>query len=152
MTSQHLFTNKGKLWLVQGNWDTVGANNVKIGLLQTPVPSTAITYEQIADFNTVADLLAVATEATFTNYVRKSLSRSSWLEDDSMDVAAADAADVVWTTAGGPVYNAVAGLFIYVDGVDDASRTLISVSWFDNPVVTNELDLTFVSNPLYRAS
>src|SRR3954462_4803466 len=94
-------TNRGKLNLLQGKWDTVGATTIKIGLLKTSIGTGADTAAEVADLNTVTDLLAATgvVEAAFAGYVRKSLTRSNATEDDTNDRVNMDASDVTWTAA-----------------------------------------------------
>lgn len=155
MATGHMLTNRGKLLLMQGAWDDHTATLIRVGLckLQGVAADTAI---EIADMNTVTDLLvtAVSTEADFTNYARKNLTRSVAAEDDTNDRVGLDAADVVWTAAGGAANNTLYGVFVYDATTDtnDTTRLLLSVDWFASPLTTNGGDLTYAITDLYRAS
>lgn len=156
MATGHWLTNRGKLLLLQGKWDSAGASAIKCGYLQSPQPAAADTAAEVADFNTVADLLvtAGATEATFTNYARFSLTRTNATEDDTNDRVNLDAGDWVIAAAGGATNNTLAGVFFYDATTDtnDTTRLLISVDWFASTITTNGGSLTYAINDLYRAS
>lgn len=155
MATGHMLTNRGKLSLLQGKWDTVGASLIRVGLVKVQ-PAGADTAAEVADLNTVNDLLvtAGATECDFTNYVRKNLSRTNASEDDTNDRVNMDASDVVWTAAGGATNNTIYGAFIYDATTDtsDTTRILLSVDWFATPLPTNGGDFTYAITDLYRAS
>jgi hypothetical protein len=152
----HFLTNRGKLLLMQGAWDDNGASTIRMGLIRVTAPASVDTAAEIADLNTVNDLLVTnsATEANFTNYVRKNLSRTNASEDDGNDRVNLDAADVVWTDAGGASNNTLYGAFFYdaTTDTDDTTRLLISVDWFASSITTNGGDLTYAIADLYRAS
>jgi hypothetical protein len=156
MATGHWLTNRGKLLLLQGAWDDVGASIIRMGYLQTNQPAAVDTAAEVADLNTVNDLLVTAgcTEATFTNYARQNLSRSVVAEDDTNDRVNLDAADVTINSAGGAVNNTLYGAFFYDATTDtnDTTRLLISVDWFASPITTNGGNLTYAIADLYRAS
>jgi len=152
MATGHWLTNRGKLLLIQGDWHDLGANDIQMGLLAGSQPAALDTAAEVADIDTVAGLLAIATEATFTDYARKNLSRSAAAEDDGNDRVNMDAADVVWTAAGGASNNTLYGAFFFKTGASDADRQLISVDWFASPITTNGGDLTYAIADLIRAS
>lgn len=150
----HWITNKGKMLLLQGQWDDAGAAAIKIGLLKTTIGTGADTAAEVADLNTVADLLAATgvVEAAFAGYVRKSLTRSNVTEDDTNDRANMDAADVTWTAA--PTGETTVGFFSYDATTDtnDTTRLLLSVGWFASGVPTNGSDFTLTITDFIRAS
>lgn len=156
MTVGHFMTNKGKLRLIQGAWNTGGIYDFRIGLIQSAQPANLDTAAEIADLNTVYDLLVTGgiTEATFTSYTRKNLQRTTAYEDDTNDYIALDATSVVWTYAGTLVGNTLYGAFFYDAAVDtdDTTRLLISIDWFYAPVTTTGADLTYSIADLYRIS
>jgi hypothetical protein len=150
----NFLTNRGKLNLVQGKWDTAGATAVKIGLLKTAIGSGADTAAEVADFNTVADLTAATgvVEAAFAGYTRKSLTRTNATEDDTNDRVNMDASDVTWTAA--PTGETIVGFFYYDATTDtnDTTRILWGVGYFASGVPTNGSDLTLTIADLIRAS
>lgn len=147
-------TNKGKLLLMQGQWDDAGASAIKIGLLKTSIGTGADTAAEVADLNTVADLLAATgvVEAAFSGYVRKSLTRTNAAEDDTNDRVNMDASDVTWTAA--PAGETIVGAFYYDATTDtsDSTRLLMGVAWFASGVPTNGSDFTLTIADLIRAS
>jgi len=156
MATGHMMTNRGKLLLAQGNWDDVGATLIRVGLCKVQ-GAAADTVAEVADLNTVNDLLVTAgcTECDFTNYVRKNLTRTNVAEDDSNDRVNFVASSVTWTAAGGASNNTVFGLFVYDATTDtnDTTRQLISVDWFASSITTNGGDLTYTpATDLYRLS
>ncbi len=155
MATGNFPTNRGRLLLLQGRWDTAGATLLRVGLLSVSQPVNADTAAKVADFNTVADLVtAGATICTATNYVAKNLTRTNAVEDDTNDRVNMDAADVVWTALGGTVNNTLYGAYMYDAGVDtsDTTRLLISVDWFATPLATNGGDVTYAIADAYRAA
>jgi hypothetical protein len=147
-------TNRGKLNLLQGKWDSLGASAVKMGLLKTSIGSGADTAAEVADFNTVADLLAATgvVEAAFAGYVRKSLTRTNATEDDTNDRVNIDASDVIWTAA--PTGETIVGAFYYDATTDtnDTTRILWGVAYFASGVPTNGSDFTLAIADLIRGS
>jgi hypothetical protein len=152
-----MLTNRGKLLLVQGAWDdNTASTGIKMGLLKVQ-GTAADTAVEVADLNTVNDLIvtAASTECDFTNYARKNITRTNWAEDDTNDRAQAVAAAVVWTAAGGASNNTILGAFFYDATTDtnDTTRLLISVDWFATGITTNGGDYTYdASAGLYRAA
>lgn len=151
----HFLTNRGKLLLVQGKWDSAGATAIKIGLLQgAAVPASIDTAGEIADLNTVTDLLGSAgvAEVTGGTYARLSLTRTNATEDDTNDRVNIDASDVTWTAA--PAGETIVGAFYYDATTDtnDTTRILWGVAWFASGVPTNGSDFTLTIADLVRAS
>lgn len=148
-------TNRGKLLLMQGHWDDAGATVIRLGLLAgASIPTGIDTEAEIQDFNTVDDLLVVASvdEPAAGWYSRKNLSRTNAAEDDTNNRVNLDAADVTWTaaTAGTTIY----GAFYYDATTDtnDTTRLLMGLILFASPVPTNGSDLTLTITDLIRAS
>ncbi len=150
----HWMTNRGKLLLMQGVWDDAAAGAIKMGYIQGTQPLAFDTAAEVADLNTVADLIPTATEATFTNYARQTLTRTAAAEDDTNDRVNLDAANVTITSAGGATNNTLIGAFFYDATTDtnDTTRLLLSVDWFASSITTNGGDLTYTISDLYRAS
>lgn len=153
MAFGHWLTNRGKKYLVDGGWTDAAGTNIKVGFIASAQPASLDTAAEVADLNTVADLTALVTEATFTNYSRTALTRSAATEDDTNDRVNMDASDVVFASAGGAVNNTLYGTFFYDEGGGtDATRDLISVHWWTAPQATNGGSLTYAITDLYRAS
>ena len=150
----HWLTNRGKLLLMQGHWDDAGATVVRVGLLKTSIGTGADTAAEVADFDTVTQLLAATgvVEAAFAGYVRKNLTRTNASEDDANDRVNMDASDVVWTAA--PAGETIVGFFTYDATTDtnDGTRLCMSVGWFASGVPTNGSDFTLTITDLIRAS
>lgn len=150
----HWFSNRGKLLIVQGQWDDAGATALKIGLLVgTSTPVAIDTEAEVQDLNTVGELLALTgvDEPTFGGYVRKDLSRTAGAEDDTNNRVNMDTANVTWTSAAGP--ESIYGAFVYDGTTDtnDTTRLFMSLILF-TPVALNGSDLTLTVTDLYRAT
>jgi hypothetical protein len=150
----HWITNRGKLLLMQGNWDDVGATAIDIGLLVgASTPAAIDTEAEIQDLSTVAALLALTgvDEPVGGWYTRKDLTRSVVTQDDTDNRAEADASNVTWTaaTAGETIY----GAFVYDATTDtnDTTRQLMSLILF-TPVPLNGSDFTLTITDLYRGT
>lgn len=153
MATGHWLTNRGKLLLMQGQWDDAGASAIKWGMLKTQ--TTAVdTAAEVADLNTVTDLLATETECDFTNYARAALTRTNASEDDTNDRVNMDASNITISSAGGASNNTITGVFFYDATTDtnDGTRLLISVDFFASTLTTNGGDITYTISDLYRAS
>lgn len=151
----HWLTNRGKLLLIQGQWDDGSATVMKLGLLAgASVPTGIDTEAEIQDFNFVSDLLNTTSvdEPTGGWYSRKDLSRSAASEDDTNNRVNMDAGNLTWTaaTAGENIY----GAFWYDATTDtnDGTRQLCGVIIFASVVPTNGSDLTLTINDLVRAT
>lgn len=154
MATGHWFTNRGKLLMLQGAWDDDAATLIRVGLLKVQ-GAAADTAVEVADLNTVNDLIVTSgcTECDFTNYARKNMVRTNWVEDDANDRAQATATLLTWTAAGGAVNNTILGAFFYDATTDtnDTTRLLLSVDWFATGVPTNGGDYSYdPSSGLYR--
>lgn len=154
MATGHMLTNKGRLLLMQGQWDDAGATAIKVGLIVGTQPAAADTQAEVSDLNTVNDLLvtAGATECSVGGYARQSLTRSAVSEDDTNDRANLDASDVSFGALS--TGQTLIGAFIYDATTDtnDTTRLLISVDWFASGVPTNGGTITYGITDLYRAS
>lgn len=159
MATGHWLTTKGLLVLAaQGDWADAGATAIKVGLLVGSQPAGLDTAAEVANLDFVAELLTsgsgLATEAAFTNYARKDLSRTAAEEDDTNDRVDLDVSDVTWSSAGGASNETVIGAFFYTtsSGSTDADYPLLSVDWFSSGTTTNGGDLTLSYTDVYRIS
>lgn len=150
----HWLTATGKQLIVQGLWDDAGATAVRLGLLAgASVPTGIDTEAEIQDFDTVDELLAVASvdEPGAGWYSRKNLSRVNATKDEVNNRSNLDAANVVWTaaTTGTSLY----GGFWYDGTTDtnDTTRLLCGLIIFPSVVPTNGSDITLTIDDLIRA-
>ena len=125
-------------------------NSLVVLLLQANVAEATL-----IDFDDVAALLLDAgnTEATFTNYARKTGLTETTTIDDTGNTASIDVADQTWTSAGGATNNTLTKLIVAVStGAGDAN--LIPISHHDFSVTTDGTDLTaqFDASGFYEAS
>ena len=105
-----------------------------------------------------ADMSAVlgeagTTEATFTNYARKTGLTETTNTDNTNDEVTIDVADQTWTSAGGATNNTLTKLIVAVStGAGDAN--LIPLTHHDFAVTTDGSDLTAQINAsgFFRAS
>jgi hypothetical protein len=154
MATGHWLTNRGKLLLTQGNWDDIGATLIRVGLLVASQPAAVDTQAEVADLNTVNDLLVVSgcTECSAAGYARQNLTRSNATEDDANDRVNIDAADVAFGTLA--TGQTLFGAFVYDATTDtnDTTRQLVSVDWFASTIPTNGGTFTYTIADLYRLS
>jgi hypothetical protein len=152
MATGHMFTNRGKLKIVQGDWDDAAGTEFRMAYLTTQAASMDTAVE-VADLNFLNEVIPTSTEATFTNYARATLTRSNASEDDANDRVNLDASDVVIANAGGATNNTLVGAAHYEEaGGTDATRVLISIDWFATSQATNGGTLTYAITDLYRAA
>lgn len=156
MATGHWLTTRGKLKLMQGDWDDMAAGIVKVGLMKVQ-GTAADTVAEVENMVTVTDLIVTAgcTECDFTNYARKVLARTNWAEDVANDRVNAVHSLLTWALAGGALNNTVLGAFFYDSTVDtnDTTRILYSVDWFATGVPTNGGDWRYdASAGFYRAA
>jgi len=153
MAAFHYLTNRGKLLLMQGQWDDAGASAIKAGLCQgATVPTGIDTAAEVADLNTVTELLAIATEVTGGTYARLALSRTNAAEDDTNDRVNMDAADLVFNS--GTAAQQTWGGFWYDATTDtnDGTRLVIGVFNFTAAITFNGSTVTCTIADLVRAS
>jgi hypothetical protein len=115
-----------------------GSTDLRQLVIKGAVPSVAT----IRDLNTVADLLAQSgvVEAAASGYARKTLSGVTLAENDTPDtVTLVAAAPTYAAVAAGETWLAVA---FYIEGVNDAARTLVAVDQPASSQVTNGGDIT----------
>jgi hypothetical protein len=151
-------TNRGKLLLMQGDWDDAAAGDYSLGLLVAAspgtVPATIDTQAEINPLNFVSDLTALAgvTEASWGGYARTALTRTAATEDDGNNRVNMDASDVVFANAA--VVSTLThcyGGFIFKTGASDAARALMSVAtWTAVPLNGSSLTITIAD--VVRAS
>ncbi len=93
--------------------------------------------------DTVAAVLAEGstTEADFTDYARKTLASVTVTVDDAGDAVEVDAADVVFTAAGGATNNTATDVVIYED-VDGTDANAIPLVQLDAGFTTDGNDVT----------
>jgi len=112
--------------------------NVLILLLQANEAETTL-----VDRDTVALVLAEAgtTEATFTNYARKTGITGTITVDDTNDRVDVDIPDQTWTSAGGATNNTLTKLVVaYEESAADSGR--IPMTHHDFAVTTDGSDIT----------
>lgn len=99
------------------------------------------------DYDTIAALLGdtEVTEADFTNYARPTLASLVAAVDDTGDRMTVDAADLVFTAAGGAVNNTTTDLVIYED-VDATDANAVPLCLFDAVFTTDGNDVTLQLN------
>lgn len=111
----------------------------------------------MADYATLAAVLAANTEANFTNYTRKTITTGITVTTDTVaDKTWVDLGDIVWTAAGGATNNTLGKLLICYDA-DTTSGTdasIIPLTYHDFAVTTNGLDLTaqIAATGIYQAT
>ena len=109
----------------------------------------------LLDFNTVAAVIAEGStvEADFTNYERKTLASLTAAANDTDDKMYVDAADVVYTTAGGASNNTTTDVLIYED-VDTTDANAIPLVLIDCVFTTdgNDVTLQFHANGWFEAA
>lgn len=127
------------------------------GLVAVLVQSAGIQGDDtLKDHDTLAALLAVNTEATFTNYARRVLTSVAWAVDDVNNRGDLDADDLSWAAAGGAANNTLAKLIICYDP-DTTTGTdadLIPLTAHDISVTTDgtTLNIAFPAGGFYRAA
>jgi len=127
-------TSLGKQFILEARWPT--ADPLKVGLLATTQPAALDSKSEVEAITTVSSLLAVATEATFTNYARQALTgRTQTLETPTSSVVLSGS-DYDIREAGGIIDNLIVGAFVYSDLGSDASSIVLLVDWFTTPVLT----------------
>lgn len=110
---------------------------------------TAASDATLKDFDTFAAVTGgTSVEADFTNYARKTLGSVTVTVDDTNDRVAIDAADVVYTAAGGASNNTLAKAVVCYDGDTGAGddSNLVPLFALDCVVTTDGTDLTLAFN------
>ncbi len=137
----------------------IDSNDPAAGVYQIVLASGAATDATLQDLDTLAAVLADpgVTEATFTNYTRKTVTDTDITfpgPDDANNRYDVTIPDQVWAQAGGTTDNTLTRLFVCYDasgtGPDSA---IIPVAFHDFAVTTNGGDLTADFGAVwYRAS
>lgn len=111
----------------------------------------------LKDYDNLSLLLAAAgnTEATFTNYARKTALTGTITVDDVNDRVDLDIPDQTWTAAGGTTNNTLVSLIVAYEeagATDDTGRTPLTNHVFS--VTTDGSDLTaqFNAAGFFRAT
>ncbi len=154
----HYLSNRGKLLLMQGDWDDAAAGDYSIGLIvntSAATPAAFDTQAEINPLNFVSDLTALTgfIEAAWAGYARTALTRSAASEDDTNNRVNMDAADVVFAAAAVETTRThCIGAFIFKTGASDAARALMSVAIWGTAVALNGSSLTVTITDAVRAS
>lgn len=149
----HLMTNRGKLKLAQGKWDTAGATLVRVGLLVTSIPTAIDTAAEVADLNVVQDLFtAGAVECTAGGYARQNLTRSVAGEVDGSDWVNLDASDVSFGALAGSQLLVASFYYIADTDTSDSTRELLSLDIWASSLTTNGSNISIPITDLYRLS
>lgn len=111
----------------------------------------------LKDLDDVAAILANGStdEADFTNYARATLASVTVTVDDANDRTEVDAADVVFSSAGGASNNTIsAGKAVIYEDVDTTDANAIPLVSLDVVFTTdgNDVTISFDANGFYRAS
>lgn len=119
------------------------------------VLKAADTDAVLKDLDDIAAILANVntTEADFTNYARKTLASLAVNVDDTNDDVDVDAADVVFTAAGGATNNNCVDVIIYEE-VAGGDANCIPLVMLDAVFTTdgNDVTLVFGANGFYTAT
>jgi hypothetical protein len=132
----HTMTNRG-LFYLENNAIT-SSTDIRQAAFIGSAPSVAT----IRDLNFLADLTALQTEATFTNYARQDLAGVTITESDASDNVVISATAATISSAGGASNQTVTTVAYYVEGASDAARTLLSVDVPSSSITTNGSNLT----------
>lgn len=121
-----------------GAAEKVHDDATKLGVL---LLSTAEADATLKTRATITAVVANSTEATFTNYARKTAITGTLTIDTSAHLAKLSIPNQTWTTAGGATNNTLAKLVIFYDeGGTDGTR--IPLTAHDFVVTTDASDLT----------
>jgi len=120
------------------------ANSAIIVVLLQAAEADAV----LIDYDDLATLLAAAgnTEATFTNYARKTLTDADITDptpDDTNNWQSADMPDQTWTSAGGATNNTLAKLILCYDSdtTGGTDSNIIPFAAHDFVITTDGTDL-----------
>lgn len=112
--------------------------------------------DTLRDYDALDTLLAAAgnTEATFTNYARKTILNAAWsvTVDDTGNEASADFADQTWTAAGNGTNETLAKLLVCIDGVNDAARLPVTLHDFVATTDGNDLTAEVAAGGFYEST
>jgi hypothetical protein len=141
-----MMTNKGKLLLAQ---------NVRLWkalLIVGTQPVAADTVAEVADLNTVNDLLvtAGATECSVGGYARQTVGTITTTEDDTNDRVNIDSADIAFgALAAGQTIIGIA-FYDYTTDTTDSTRLLLGIDWFATGIPTNGSTFTYTVADQFR--
>jgi hypothetical protein len=136
----HWLTNRGKLLLMQGDWDDAAGGDYLVGLLVgASIPTAADTEAEVQDLNFVSELLALS-----------GVSECTASEDDTNNRVNMDASDLTFTAL--VTGQSIWGGFIFKTGASDAARALMSVFTLAAVVPTNGSNFTLTIADVVRAS
>ena len=131
-------TNHGLAELLAQN--ITAATDLRALVFKTTTPTVA----QIRDCNTVADLLALTTEAAASGYTRATLAGLAITENDTADQVTITANSYQWATvASGETWLGI-GYFIHT-GANDSVRSLVGVDVPTASIATNGGSITLSS-------
>lgn len=152
MATVHYMTRVGLRELAEGRWNTAGATDFRVGLLEgTSRPAGIDSQSEVSPLETVADLLAVTDvdELTVSGYARMTLDRTNAAIDAGNDRVGLDAGDeTIPTVATG---ESIIGAFVYRLVTDDDDSPLWSVLLLDAPgLPTNGSNILATISDLYR--
>ena len=142
-------------------YNRVDSNDPTNSALIVVLLSAAEADGTLEDYDDLSTLLGAAgnTEATFTNYARKSLTDtdlSAFAADDTNNRVDLDFADQTWTSAGGASNNTLVKLLVCYDNdtTGGTDSNIVPLTHHDFSVTTDGNDLTaqLASAGFYRAS
>jgi hypothetical protein len=150
----HFWTTKGLYKLATTNFN--GATNLYMGLLQGAggAPLAVDTAAEIANLDTVTNLLASATEAAGGSYARQLLTGVTATEDDTNDRVNLDAANAVFpaVAAGAEIYGGFISQGTGVNGDDLISVFILKDSGSGTGITPNGSDITATITDFARLS
>lgn len=154
MATGHWWTNRGKKSVLTTALH--GATNLYMGLLQGAggAPTTIDSAAEVADLNTVTDLLALATEAAGGSYARQNLTGVTVTEDDTNDRANIDSANPVFpaVAAGAEIYGYWIQRGTGVNGDDLITVGILKDNATGTGITPNGSDITATVNDFARAT
>lgn len=152
MATVHYPTNRGLLEIAEGRWNSAGAGDIRVGFIAgTSRPAGIDTLAEVADLNTVAELLAVTgvDEPTAAGYARFQLTRTNAAEDDANNRVDLDADNN--TMNGVAAGDNIIGWFVFRQVTNDADSPLWSVGLLDAPgLPTNGSNILTTIDDVYR--
>lgn len=149
MADQICNISKGRFGEFINRVDTNDPANSAIVIVLLQATSSA--DDTLRGYDTLAAVLAVETEANFTNYARVVFTDTNIAmgsPDDTNDRYDYDIPDPSWTAAGGAANNTLDKLFVCYDSDTTAGTdaNIIPISHHDFDITTNGGDLTGTVN------
>lgn len=130
----HYVTNKGLYTLL--NSAISGSTDIRAAVFVGSAPAEGT----IRDWDSLADVTGAMTEAAASGYSRADLASVTLTESDANNNVTLTAAAPTWTSvAVGETWTTVA---YYIEGANDAGRTLLSVDIPSSALVTNGGNVT----------